>query len=163
MQTLHDGVIVIEKVISGGQTGVDQAGLDFAIENNIPHGGKCPKGRLSEVGPIPSRYLLTEHFSPSYPPRTEANVAESDGTVIFPIGSIQDESGCLLTATLCMKIKKPYVVIRLDDPDEAAGAKKLRELIEKHQVKVLNVAGARGSRKPDGGRVKRILKLAVFP
>ena len=154
---------MIEKVISGGQTGVDQAGLDFAMENGIPHGGKCPKGRLSEVGPIPARYQLTEHFSPSYPPRTQANVEESDATAIFTTGSIQNESGCLLTATLCMKIKKPYVVIRLDDQDEAGSAKKLRELIEKHQVKVLNVAGARGSRKPDTGRVKRILKLAVFP
>lgn len=163
MQALHEGVIVIEKVISGGQTGVDQAGLDFAIEHKIAHGGKCPKGRLSETGPIPARYLLTDHFSASYPPRTQANVEESDATVIFPIGSIQEESGCLLTATLCMKIKKPYVVIRLDDSDEAAGAKKLRDLIEGHQVKVLNVAGARGSRKPDTARVKRILKLAVFP
>src|SRR4029077_3291844 len=153
---------MLSKIISGGQTGVDQAGLDFAIENGIPHGGKCPKGRLSELGPIPDRYLLTEHFSAGYPPRTQANVEESDATVIFPTGSIQEESGCLLTATLCMKIKKPYVVIRLDDPDEESGAKKLRELIQKHQVKVLNVAGARGSRRPDVGRVKRILKMAVL-
>jgi hypothetical protein len=36
------------KIISGGQTGADRAGLDFAIEHGIEHGGWCPKGRLAE-------------------------------------------------------------------------------------------------------------------
>ena len=58
------GVASVEKVIativSGGQTGVDRAGLDWAIENNIPHGGWCPAGRLAEDGPLNERYHLTE-------------------------------------------------------------------------------------------------------
>jgi hypothetical protein len=29
----------VERVVSGGQTGADRAGLDFAIEHGIPHGG----------------------------------------------------------------------------------------------------------------------------
>lgn len=35
----------ITKIISGGQTGADRAGLDAAIALGIPHGGWCPKGR----------------------------------------------------------------------------------------------------------------------
>lgn len=38
------------KIISGGQTGVDRAALDFAIENNLPYGGWCPKHRMAEDG-----------------------------------------------------------------------------------------------------------------
>lgn len=153
---------MIEKVISGGQTGVDQAGLDFAIENGIPHGGKCPKGRLSEAGPIPKIYQLEESFAATYPPRTQSNVEDSDATVIFPINSIGLESGCLLTASLCKERRKPYLVIRLDDADEEGNAEKLRGFLEEHQVKILNVAGARGSRRPDTGRVKRILARAIL-
>lgn len=51
--------ILLEKVISGGQTGADTAGLDWAIKNEIVHGGWCPKGRKSESGRIDQKYLLT--------------------------------------------------------------------------------------------------------
>ena len=36
---------MLERIISGGQTGADRGGLDAAIELGIPHGGWCPKGR----------------------------------------------------------------------------------------------------------------------
>jgi len=49
---------LVEKVIAGGQTGVDRAALDLALEMGIPSGGWCPKGRRSEDGPIPDRYIL---------------------------------------------------------------------------------------------------------
>ena len=35
---------MIEKIISGGQTGVDRAALDIAIALQIPHSG-CVPGR----------------------------------------------------------------------------------------------------------------------
>jgi hypothetical protein len=41
---------MIKKIISGGQTGADQAGLDVAVELNIPHGGWIPKGRNPSTG-----------------------------------------------------------------------------------------------------------------
>ncbi len=44
--------IVFSKIISGGQTGVDRAALDAALELGIPCGGWCPKGRKAEDGPI---------------------------------------------------------------------------------------------------------------
>ena len=76
----------ITKIVSGGQTGVDQAGLEAAIYCKIPHGGWCPKGRKSEYGKIPSKYELQETSSSSYLVRTEANVVDSDATLIITPG-----------------------------------------------------------------------------
>ena len=36
---------LIQKIVSGSQTGVDRAGLDVALEFEIQCGGWCPKGR----------------------------------------------------------------------------------------------------------------------
>ena len=62
------GSKMIEKVVSGGQTGVDRAGLDAAMEAGIPVGGYCPKGRLSEDGTVPECYPLIELTCGGYPP-----------------------------------------------------------------------------------------------
>ena len=43
-----------------GQSGVDRAALDVALELGVPCGGWCPKGRLAEDGPIADRYPLKE-------------------------------------------------------------------------------------------------------
>lgn len=41
---------MLNKIISGGQTGADQAGLDVAIKHYIPHRGAISKDRLTEDG-----------------------------------------------------------------------------------------------------------------
>lgn len=81
-------VNLIEKIVSGAQTGADRAGLDFAFENGIAHGGWCPKGRKAEDGTIDFRYLLTETPSASYPQRTEWNVRDADATGIFSLAAV---------------------------------------------------------------------------
>jgi len=48
------------KIVSGGQTGVDRAALDFAIQHGFEHGGWRPRGRLGEDGVIPAIYRLRE-------------------------------------------------------------------------------------------------------
>jgi hypothetical protein len=59
--------MAIKKIISGGQTGADQAGLDVAIEHGIPHGGAIPKGRLTEDVVLSDKYQLEEMTTKSYP------------------------------------------------------------------------------------------------
>ncbi len=125
-----------QRVISGGQTGIDQLGLEVARSLGIPTGGLAPKGYLTEIGPderLRDTYGLTEHTSASYPPRTRANVEQSDGTVI--LGNIT--GGTKLTLDICEKEGKPYLV----NP----AADKLRAWLVADQVRVLNVAGSRGS------------------
>lgn len=71
------------RIISGGQTGVDRAALEWALANGVPHGGWCPRGRLAEDGVIPSQFQLRETESEDYTTRTRRNVQEADATVIF--------------------------------------------------------------------------------
>ncbi len=97
---------MLTKIISGGQTGADRGGLDAAIHCELPHGGWCPKGRKAEDGSIPLDYRLTEMASAEYLPRTQANVIDSDATVIFTYGP--PSGGSLKTITYAHHLEKPY-------------------------------------------------------
>src|ERR1039458_1695846 len=97
-----------QKIVSGGQTGADRAALNFAIAHRIPHGGWCPAGRLAEDGSIDARYSLKETPSACYLQRTEWNVRDSDGTVVFSIEA-KLTGGSKKTVTLAHKHRKPVL------------------------------------------------------
>jgi hypothetical protein len=135
-----------QRIVSGGQTGADRAALDFAIAHGIPHGGWCPRGRKAEDGRIDGRYQLKETPSSSYVLRTERNVRDSDGTVVFSIAAGLT-GGSKRTVELAQKHEKPCLHLSAKaDGDKAAGL--LREFIRQHGIKVLNVAGPRRSQAP---------------
>ena len=143
------------KIISGGQTGADRSALDWAIENGIPHGGWCPKGRRAEDGPIDARYQLKETPSSDPVQRTEWNVVDSDGTVIFSIGERLSE-GSLKTLEFAVKHRKPH--LHLSAASKESAATELKKWIEQNNIRVLNVAGPRASKEPEvAGFVKEIL------
>ena len=75
--------ISVEKIVSGGQTGVDRAALDAAMMLGFPIGGWCPKGRRAEDGKISARYKLQETEAIDYRVRTGWNVRDSDATLIL--------------------------------------------------------------------------------
>lgn len=133
----------IEKIISGGQTGVDRAALDVALAMGIDCGGWCPKGRRAEDGAIPSRYPLVETASPTYSQRTKRNVRDSDGTLILSRG--QPRGGTLLTQRTALELGKPCLSIDLGAP---AALAEIREWLDHNAVGVLNVAGPRESQSP---------------
>jgi hypothetical protein len=139
---------MLEKIVSGGQTGVDRAALEVALELGIPFGGWCPKGRLAEDGPIPSRYPLQETPSDIYAQRTEWNVRDSDGAVILTRG--RPTEGTAFTIEMAAKWKKPFLVIDLG-PDSSPH-QDLRgaalSWITQHNIRVLNIAGPRESKCP---------------
>lgn len=136
--------MVPERIISGGQTGVDRAALDFAIERRYEYGGYCPKGRRAEDGAIPLHYNLTETKSADYADRTEKNVDAADGTLILHRGELS--SGTQFTAELCHLKEKPLFMIDLDNPAGRPDA--FRAWLKKSQIKTLNIAGPRESQRP---------------
>jgi hypothetical protein len=146
------------KLVSGGQTGADRAALDTAIEHGIPHGGWCPRGRKAEDGTIDARYLLKETPSSGYVQRTEWNVRDSDGTVVFSIAPVLT-GGSKKTVDLAHKHGKPVLHLARDG-GPAAPEQALRRFIRDHGIKVLNVAGPRASKEPEvAGFVKSVLAL----
>jgi len=96
----------VQRIVSGGQTGADRAALDWAMEHGVPHGGWCPKGRKAEDGPIDAKYELQETPSADYLQRTEWNVRDSDGTVIFTVMT-RLTGGSKKTSNLARKHRKP--------------------------------------------------------
>jgi hypothetical protein len=144
---------MIEKIISGGQTGADRAALDFAIAHRIRNGGWCPRGRWAEDGPIPESYQLIETPSADPVQRTEWNVRDSDGTVIFSIAPILS-GGSRKTAEFARRLDKPCLHLSRKRHGDAAAAK-LSAFLVRHRIKVLNVAGARRSGEPGVGRFTR--------
>jgi hypothetical protein len=142
-------------VISGGQTGVDRAALDAAIQCGIPTGGWCPKDRRSEDGHIPSRYPLRQTASRSYAVRTEYNVRDSDGTLILLYGVLS--SGTRLTLESANAQQRPLLTIDLNSPENSQPTQidTVAAWISLHKIRVLNIAGPRGSSSP------RIYPLAL--
>jgi hypothetical protein len=132
----------IKFIISGGQTGVDRAALDFALANNIPCGGWCPKNRRAEDGEIPAQYPLTETSTDKYPQRTRKNVQDSDATLIITNGA--KSRGTKLTAETAQKQQRPYLIIN-PDKDSAINLLKWLQEIE---PQTLNIAGPRYSENP---------------
>lgn len=141
--SLENLKIEIKKIISGGQTGVDRAALDVALELGIPCGGWCPQGRWAEDGVISFRYPLEEASSPEYPLRTELNVQDADGILIItwstPMG------GTALTIKLAQKHHKPYLLVDLAQETQKANVVLVREWLRQNKIQVLNVAGPRES------------------
>jgi hypothetical protein len=131
----------LKMIVSGGQTGADRAALDWAIEKGIPHGGWCPKGRKAEDGVIPDQYALQETSSPSYVSRTECNVLDSDGTVIFSLKPLLS-GGSLQAAEFATRHGKPFLHLH---QGTRSPAMKLKEFLSKHGIQTLNVAGPRAS------------------
>jgi hypothetical protein len=135
---------LISKFISGGQTGVDRAGLDLALELGLLHGGFVPQGRLAEDGMVPLKYNLVELSSTSYPVRTRANIRDSDATLILtpppPLSR-----GTRLTCRLAQEMKKAWWAA---DPHDPSRIDPVVSWIKDVDPEVLNIAGPRESKVP---------------
>ena len=154
--------MTLKKIVSGGQTGVDRGALDAALVAGFACGGWCPANRGAEDGMIPERYPLTplpgaiateadptaRQVAEQYRERTLKNVLNSDGTVILYSGTLS--GGTLLTQKLCLREKKPLIILdsSLMKPLRAADA--IIHFVDENRIAVLNVAGPRLSGWPKG-------------
>jgi predicted Rossmann-fold nucleotide-binding protein len=146
------------RIISGGQTGVDRAALDAAIDIGIEYGGSIPKGRMAEDGPIDGRYeKLIELEAVNYGVRTEKNVKDADVTLIFTVGTPTE--GTAFTVECARKHQKRYLLIDLKEKDGMKAVTQIREWLAVRQTDVLNVAGPRESKAP--GIYEKVLNILL--
>ncbi len=144
-------------IVSGGQTGVDRAALDVALELGIACGGWCPQGRRAEDGVIPARYPLRETEAAQYNVRTRRNARDSDGTLILNQGTL--EGGTAYTRQVAAEYEKPCLLVDLDATSEPRGA---IEWIHEHGIRTLNVAGPRESKRPGVYAQARVYLYRLF-
>jgi Circularly permutated YpsA SLOG family len=148
------------KIISGGQTGVDRAALDFAIGPGFEQGGWCPRGRLAEDGVIPPIYQLRETESAEYDERTEKNVLDSDATLVVDREK-ELSGGTAFTKELAVQHGVPLIVI-YESEDLGKEANALSKFLKQNNVRTLNVAGPRESQASGIGKfVRELLEAAL--
>ena len=136
---------MLDKLITGGPTGVDRAALDVGLALALAVGGWCPKGRRAEDGRIPDRYPLVETPERNDQTRTRRNIEDADGTLILNLGTL--DGGTALTVAHARQIGKPCLVVALEEEIEPAT---FRDWLATHPIAVLNIAGPRESQRPGG-------------
>ena len=135
--------VLVRKIVSGGQTGVDRAALDAAVLLGCASGGWCPRGRIAEDGRIPLDYPLMETTDAVYEQRTEWNVRDSDGTLVLT--PHPPTSGTAFTILKAREFGRPLFCI---DPGSMPDVVSFREWIHRNGIHVLNIAGPRESAIP---------------
>jgi hypothetical protein len=161
-------VAKLTTVVSGGQTGVDQAALRAARDRGLEIGGWCPPGRESEAGAIPAELPLREtpvERSPEAPEvprslRTELNVRDSDATLILrPLGIAGRDPGTGWAARCAARYDKPLLVC---DPGGPAAGSLVSRWLDELSVRRLNVAGPSEGTSPGIGDVVYSLLVNVL-
>lgn len=145
--------MILKKVISGGQTGADQAGLVAAKKCGIVIGGTAPPNFMTDNGSmeILKEFGLVEGEPDPriYPKRTIKNAQDADGTVWF--GKETSPGGRLTLGNICQN-NKPTPCINPKDHIQLA------KWIIENNIQILNVAGNRERTNPGiGNKVETIL------
>ena len=149
------------KVISGGQTGVDQAGLRAAKLLGLPTGGVAPRGWRTVVGSCPKleSYGLVEDASSDYLSRTLRNVQDSDGTL--QVFDDRDSPGEKATLRFVRECGKPLFQVNLQNPPSVS---EVQDWIKETGIRVLNVAGNSDKTCPGiGERAEAYLRKCLAP
>lgn len=138
--------LIVRRIVSGGQTGVDRAALDVALALGYPCGGWCPRGRRAEDGPIEPCYPLTETQSNRYQERTRLNVRDADATLILTRGT--PVGGTKLTIDAARRAGRPCLVLDLDSAPAGDLLAEAAAWIAAERPGTLNLAGPRESTAP---------------
>ena len=140
---------MLRKIISGGQTGADIAGLEVAKKFGLETGGLMPFGYKTYAGPRPEYkdlYGVEAHSSSSYVPRTRANVRNSDGTMRLALDFAS--AGEICTKKAIDDYKKSWMDVDLnqhtsDDGVDLMMVAVARTWLFNANIEVLNIAGNR--------------------
>lgn len=157
----------LTKVISGGQTGVDQAALRAAQDCGLDVGGWCPPGRLCETGLIPDRFPLQETpedrspLAPDIPrsQRTEWNIRDSDASLILRPASLAADPGTNWAERHAARLGRPVLVI---DPWAPDASDRIRAWIDSLEIRTLGVGGPSENTVPGIGDQAYAILVGVF-
>jgi hypothetical protein len=146
---------MLEKMISGGETGANQAGWRAAKAFGVAAGGWMRQGFLTADGRHPEfadQYGATEWPTDSESARIEQNVQDSDATIWF---GRTTNSSAHATAAACLAFGKPYMPVY---PGAAFEPSHVATWIIENAIKTLNVAGNHEYEEPGiGEKVDRFL------
>ncbi|VFN01385.1 MAG: Putative molybdenum carrier [Candidatus Kentron sp. G] len=175
---LFPGYVGLGKILSGGQTGVDQAALRAASVAGLAIGGWCPPNRECEGGTIPPVFPLVRtdkersELAPDIPRslRTQWNVRDSDATcIIIPGADLLSRHGAGFrypgrngpgkgtrwTATCALLFDKPLLIV---DPDDDGASDKITRWVHHLDIRTLNIAGPSERAVPGiGGQAFKIM------
>lgn len=154
--------IVMKKIISGGQTGADQAGWRAAKRCGLLTGGWMPSRFQTEDGRHPEFAAMYgarvwDGGTESYSERTRRNVREADFTLWFTMGGETDSPGYWCTRKAAKESKKAWLTITETYPHW-----RLAELLSHTSHEVINIAGSRESRSPGIGAWVEEYLMSVF-
>lgn len=148
-------------ILSGGQTGVDRAALDVALDAGVHVEGWCPRGRRAADGPLDARYPLQETPSDAYAQRTAWNVRDSDGTLI--IAPVAPSGGTHWTIMCAAQWARPVWIAAVRTPDTVAlHVPRLVHWLAMHRIQRLNVAGPRAGEAAAAYTVSAALTEALL-
>lgn len=141
---------------SGGQTGVDRAALDVAVERGVDYCGWCPEGGWAEDCPVAPGVLdryprLTATVGRDPAERSRRNVHDADATLlIVPAATGFKSPGTVATDGFARALHRPCLLLDLSagDPVERCTTWILGLLEHSGEPLDLNVAGPRESESP---------------
>lgn len=165
---------ILEKVISGGQSGADRAALEAAKALNIQTGGIAPLDFMTSDGKRPElgcKYHLKEldhqsftgkSMANMYIERSKLNVDHSDGTIAFRLyqsnGTDKTIGYCLTKKWVVVNSSKKYIqekktyykpILIIDDLRNESNKYEIMRFINEYRIKTLNVCGHRNFSNPD--------------
>jgi len=139
------------RIISGGQTGADRAGLDAAAAFGIPYAGWCPKGGWAEDMPLPPGILahypaLRETSSTDPRERTRLNVRDSDATLLLLTAKVglDVSKGACLAVEIARAIRRPCLVLDIENEASVDAAHAWLASLN-HRECAINIGGPRES------------------
>jgi hypothetical protein len=150
---------MLQKIISGGQTGADQAAWRAAEAFGVQTGGWMPQAFVTEDGPRPElaqRYGAAELPAFSGPFWVEQNVRDADATLWFGATTTDDAR---TTVAACLRFGKPCLPVA---PGVSFEPSHVAAWIRENAVGVLNVAGNREAVDPGiGATVEQFLRAVL--
>jgi hypothetical protein len=137
---------MINKIISEGRLGVEQAALDVAIKLDIPHGGWIPKGRKTGDGILPEKYNLKEISASSHPKTIEKNILDSHGTLIISHETLSGDS--VLVGEMAEKHSRPWLHVDLNTTNDFMAAQNISVWVSDNGIEIIYISGTEANKDP---------------